>query len=82
MSARCHRGGQKTFLGDDTEHNVDWHVDVLLTKGGGSPAKGMVHAKVLRLMGDNYQGRDGSRVGSHGNSLVYILSGFVVRLFM
>jgi hypothetical protein len=52
MSARCHRGCQQVLLRGDTDHSVDWHVEVLLTeKREGSPAEGMTHAKVLRLMG-------------------------------
>jgi hypothetical protein len=40
------------LLRGDTDHSVDWHVEVLLTeKREGSPAEGMTHAKVLRLMG-------------------------------
>lgn len=56
------RGGQKMLLRGDPEQNVEGNLEVVWTeKREGSPAKGMVHAKVLGLMGDNHKGRKGEQ---------------------
>lgn len=50
------------LLRGDPEQNVEGNLEVVWTeKREGSPAKGMVHAKVLGLMGDNHKGRKGEQ---------------------